>query len=247
MQWENSLVSLTKPCPVYVWSLESACLNMRWMVCITPLSVSRHTTSMKNVLLQLTQWGPLLSLLRIFLQNSGQDCHMCVWYILTVHIITRELEPCLGSSGLWDALAKICTEWRAEAGAAARWWMGPFYKSPVETGESILVMRNVFTVDEYLQRAHKLGARFKKIHHPVQTWQRRVFDDTWDKKHSSTGFNKPRLLPLSVLIRCVDCTVHSASRQAATLSDILGHLMTSHLATCKKSKSNNGFWIAVNT
>ena len=163
---------------------------------------------------------------------------MCVsdifWLLYTLSRGSWSPVLCLGSSGLWDALAKICTEWRAEAGAAARWWMGPFYKSPVETGESILVMRNVFTVDEYLQRAHKLGARFKKIHHPVQTWQRRVFDDTWDKKHSSTGFNKPRLLPLSVLIR-------------QQHSEILGHLMTSHLATCKKSKSNNGFWIAVNT
>ena len=85
-----------------------SCLCLESGVCLSQHAVNglyhatlSHTTSMKNVLLQLTQWGPLLSLLRIFLQNSGQDCHVCVWYILTVHIITRELEPCLVSGELW--------------------------------------------------------------------------------------------------------------------------------------------------
>ena len=164
MQWENSLVSLTKPCPVWVWSLVSGvCLSQhagQWFV-------SRHSQSH----LTLQQWkmsfcnlyikGPFL--LRIFLQNSGQGCHVCVWYVLTVHIITRELEPvwgALGSGTLWPKFA-LSGGQRRGLQPDDGWALFTSHQWRPER-ESILVMRNVFTVDEYLQRAHKLQARDSK-------------------------------------------------------------------------------------
>ena len=140
-----------------VWSLPVS--TRRAMVCITPLTVSPHTTSMKMS----SNLHKILSLLRIFLQNSGQGCHVCVWYILTVVIITRGLEPvwgALGSGTLWPKFA-LSGGQRRGLQPDDGWALFTSHQWRPER-ESILVMRNVFTVDEYLQRAHKLQARDSK-------------------------------------------------------------------------------------
>ena len=197
-----------------VWSLPVS--TRRSMVCITPLTVSPDTTAMKNVLLQLIHKRSfLVKDISGFSKIVGRAV-MCVsdmfWLLYTLSRGSWSLSVELWALGRYGQNL----HWVAGRGGGCSQMMdGPFLQ--VTSGDQrehpcnaqCVHCWRVFTA----QRAHKLGARFKKIHHPVQTWQRRVFDDTWDKKHSSTGFNKPRLLPLSVLIRCVDCILQPADRQ----------------------------------